>query len=78
LLCERAQQGKEFVEKRDIERHLWGDQLHRMKREVNDVVRELREAVTQGCGFSGKDLIPSRHGHGYRLELPPTAIFMDP
>jgi DNA-binding winged helix-turn-helix (wHTH) protein len=78
LLCERAQRGKEVVKKRDIEACLWGEYVSEMSREVSDVVRELRDALTEGSGLSGKDLIANRHGQGYRLELPPTAIFLDP
>jgi DNA-binding response OmpR family regulator len=78
LLSERAQQGKEVVKKRDIEGRLWGDQLHNLNREVNDVVRELREALTEGSSLSGKDLIRNRHGQGYQLDLPPTAIILEP
>jgi hypothetical protein len=78
LLSERAMKGKVVVPVREIELHLWGDQLSKMNRQVSDVVRELREAVTKGSGASGKDLIPNRHGQGYRLELSPTEILLQP
>jgi DNA-binding winged helix-turn-helix (wHTH) protein len=78
LLSERAQQGKEIVKKRDIERHLWGEYVFEISREVSDVVRELREALTEGSDLSGKELIANRHGQGYRLELSPSAIFLEP
>jgi hypothetical protein len=78
FLSERAVKGKAVVSVREIERHLWGDQLSKMNRQVSDVVRELREAVGKSSGVSAKDLIRNRHGQGYLLELPPTEILLEP
>jgi DNA-binding winged helix-turn-helix (wHTH) protein len=78
LLSERSMKGKAVVPVREIELHLWGDQLPKMNRQVSDVVRELREVLGKGSGASGKELIRNRHGQGYLLELSPTEILLQP
>lgn len=78
LLSERSKLGKPVVSVREIESHLWGDQLHKMKRQVSDVVRELRDILDKVPESSGRALIHTLHKQGYRLELPPTAILLDP
>jgi DNA-binding winged helix-turn-helix (wHTH) protein len=78
LLAEKATKDENFVSVRQIEHHLWGREISKMKRQVADVVRDLREKLTEAWGDSGKDLVITGHKQGYRLALPSSEIVLDP
>jgi DNA-binding response OmpR family regulator len=78
LLAEQAMKDGNSLSVRQIEHLLWGDQISKMNRQVSDVVRDLRERLAQELGALGKDLIRNSHKQGYRLDIPPSGIALDP
>jgi DNA-binding winged helix-turn-helix (wHTH) protein len=76
LLAERAKHGNPWVGNREIEVHLWGDSASTVDRTIRDVIRSLRESLSQGAENDsvGHDLVKNRQNFGYSLSLDPEEI----
>lgn len=75
LLAERRIQDRAIVSKTQIDDHLWGRQVARVKRETRDVIRELRDGLAKHLPRDEvKALIITHQGVGYELGLEPDQI----
>jgi DNA-binding winged helix-turn-helix (wHTH) protein len=77
-LAEAALTRSSVVPNRKIEDRIWGKNS-KATRLVSDVARDLRKALKAG-GYEGEsaELIKNQHGHGYSLNLPASAIIIEP
>jgi hypothetical protein len=81
LLAEQTLKSQAVVEKRRIEGHLWGANVHRITSEVREPVRALRDALAADSADPKaiRSLIENRRNpNGYRLALAPEEIDLRP
>jgi DNA-binding winged helix-turn-helix (wHTH) protein len=71
VLCLLAERAGRYVSNHEIERHLWGDSLSKVRRDTRDVIRDLRGSIAAGGldGLEVRELVQSRTNQGYRLNL---------
>lgn len=80
LFAERAIRDGGVVANADIEKHLWGDNIYKMSRDIRDVIRELRDAYAGDGGEDREALrqtIEVRARRGYRLQLAADEIALE-
>jgi DNA-binding winged helix-turn-helix (wHTH) protein len=82
LLCclaEAALTARSVVANRKIENRIWGEETSNIYRTVGDVVRDLRNTLKAADhSRDPTELIKNRPGQGYSLNLPASAIVIEP